>query len=116
MPDIRHAWLLALALAGVGCAANAGSLPQPVCGRNEVLDLVADDFVRRGVDAVIVPGIVGETPVFRSNAVRCSVRLQTTSYDTDRFGTVPQVHLSILEFTVHPGHNGLFVDAIGNPR
>lgn len=116
MPNARLAWLAAMILAGTDLSAQAVPLPGPVCGRNEVLGVVADDIARRGVDAVIVPGDVGEAPAAIPDTVRCSVRLQTVFYDTDRYGYVPQVRLSILEFTVHAGRNGLFVDAIGNPR
>ena len=121
MPKTRQigfaaALLTAMILMGTGSAAQAGALPLPVCGRNEVLDVVADDIARRGIDAVIVPSGVGEAPAYAPNTVRCSVRLQTVFYDTDRYGYVPQVRLSILEFTVRAGRNGLFVDAIGNPR
>lgn len=116
MLHARLAWFAAAILAGVGSAAQAGPLPGPVCGRNEVLGVVADDIARRGVDAVIVPGDVGEAPAAIPDTVRCSVRLQTIFYDTDRHGYVPQVRLTILEFTVRAGRNGLFVDAIGNPR
>ena len=112
----RLVWLAATILAGVGSAAQASPLHGPVCGRNEVLGVVADDIARRGVDAVIVPGDIGEAPAAIPDTVRCSVRLQTVFYDTDRYGYVPQVRLTILEFTVHAGRNGLFVDAIGNPR
>ena len=105
-----------MVLTGLGPAARAEVPPQPVCGRNEVLDVVADDVARRGVDAVIVRGGVGEAPAAAPNTVRCSVRLQTVFYDTDRYGYVPQVRLSIVEFTVHTGRNGLFVDAISKPR
>lgn len=116
MPHARLAWLAAAILAGMGLSAQAAPLPGPVCGRNEVLGAVADDIARRGVDAVIVPGDVGEAPAAIPDTVRCSVRLQTVFYDTDRYGYAPQVRLSILEFTVRAGRNGLFVDAIGNPR
>ncbi len=117
-PILAAALLAAIALKGTGAAAQAGALPLPlpVCGRNEVLGVVADDIARRGIDAVIVPSGVGEAPAYAPNTVRCSVWLQTTFYDTDRYGYVPQVRLSILEFTVHAGRNGLFIDAIGNPR
>ena len=108
--------LIVAILAGVGMAAQAGDLPRPICGRSEVLDVVANDIIRRGMDAVIVPGNVGEAPAPSAKATRCAVRLQTTFYDTDRYGYVPQVRLSILEFTVRAGRNGLFVDAIGDPR
>ena len=116
MPHARLAWLAAAILAGVDLSARAAPLPGPVCGRREVLGIVADDIARRGVDAVIVPGDVGEAPAAIPDMVRCSVRLQTVFYDTDRYGYVPQVRLSILDFTVRAGRNGLFVDAIGTPR
>ena len=116
MHHARLAWLAAVILSGTVSSAQAAPLPGPVCGRNEVLGVVADDIARRGVDAVIVPGDVGEAPAVIPDTVRCSVRLQTVFYDTDRYGYVPQVRLSILEFTVRAGRNGLFVDAIGNPR
>jgi len=81
-----------------------------------VLDMVAEDIARRGLDAVIVPGSVGEGPTSDLNAFRCAVRLQTTYYDTNRYGYVPQVRLLLLQFTVHARRNGLFVDEIGDPR
>ncbi len=101
---------------GLGSDAQAGDLPRPVCGRNEVLSVVADDIARRGVAAVILPGAVGEAPDYVPGTIRCAVRLQTTFFDTDRYGTVPQVRFSVLEFTVRAGRNGLFVDAIGVGR
>ncbi len=116
MPHARQVWLAAVVLASLGPAARSAGLPQPVCGRDEVLDLVAGDIARSGMDAVIVPGSIGETPTARADTVRCAVRLQATSYDTNRYGYVPQVRLMILEFTVHAGRNGLFVHAIGPPR
>ena len=116
MPHARLAWLAAAILAGMVLSAQAAPLPGPVCGRNEVLSAVADDIARRGVDAVIVPGDVGEAPAAIPDTVRCSVRLQTVFYDTDRYGYAPQVRLSILEFTVRAGRNGLFVDTTGGPR
>jgi len=100
----------------LAASAHAGVLPGPICDRNEVLDIVADQIARRGVAAIIVPGYIGEIPSFAPNTVRCSVRLQTTFYDTNQFGNVPQVRLSTLDFTVRAGRNGLFVDAIGAPR
>ncbi len=105
-----------MALAGMGSLAQAAAPPQPVCARNEVLDVVADDIAQRGVTTVIMPGSVGEIPTARPDTFRCSVRVQTTYFDTNRYGTVPQVRLSILEFTVRAGRNGLFVDAVGEPR
>ncbi len=112
----RRVWLGATVLASIASAAQAAALPLPICGRDEVLSVVADDVARRGGAAVIVPGVIGEIPIPAADAVRCAVRLQTTFYDTNRYGYVPQVRLSILEFTVHAGRNGLFVDAIGQPR
>ena len=81
-----------------------------------MLSVVADDIARGGVTTVILPGAVGEAPGFVPGTIRCAVRLQTTFYDTDRYGTVPQVRFSVLEFTVRAGLNGLFVDAIGAGR
>ncbi len=103
-------------LASVVPAAQAAVATQPICTRTEVLDVVADDIARSGAAAVIVPGAVGEIPTALPNTVRCAVRLQTVIYDTNRYGYVPQVRLSIVEFTVHAGRNGLFVDPIGQPR
>lgn len=103
-------------LAGLGSPAQAAVPPQPVCSRAEVLNVVANDIAQRGVTAVIVAGSVGEIPTARPDTFRCSVRVQTTYYDTNRYGTVPQVRLSILQFTVRAGRNGLFVDAVGDPR
>jgi hypothetical protein len=110
---VKH-WLWPAIWAFLTVSAHAAALPRPVCDRNEVLNVVADEIARRGVTAVIVPGYIGEIPTAAPNTVRCSVRLQTTFYDTNRFGTVPQVRLSTLEFSVHAGRNGLFVDTIGN--
>lgn len=119
MSQARQVWFSAIVFVWIGLmgsAAQAGSLPLPVCGRSEVLSVVADDIARRGVAAVILPGAVGEAPDFVPGTVRCAVRLQTTFYDTDRYGYVPQVRLSILEFTVRAGRNGLFVDTISIGR
>ena len=116
MPAASCFWLVALILAGLGPLAQAAEPPRPVCGRNEVLDVVADDIAQRGIDAVILAGSVGETPTALPNTVRCSVRVQTTVFDTNRFGTVPQVRLSILDYSVRAGRNGLFVDVAGDPR
>jgi hypothetical protein len=110
---VKH-WLWPAIWAFLTVSAHAAALPRPVCDRNEVLNVVADEIARRGVTAVIVPDYIGEIPTAAPNTVRCSVRLQTTFYDTNRFGTVPQVRLSTLEFSVHAGRNGLFVDTIGN--
>lgn len=115
MPAAPHVWPLALLLAVVGPLAQAAEPPRPVCSRNEVLDVVADDIAQRGIDAVILPGSVGEVPTALPDTVRCAVRIQATSFDTNRFGTVPQVRLSILDYTVRAGRNGLFVDVAG-PR
>lgn len=121
MPAASRFWLAASILAGpilIGLSplAQAGEPPQPVCGRNEVLDVVADDIAQRGLDAVILPGSVGQIPGALPDTVRCAVRLQTTFFDTNRFGTVPQVRLSVLNYTVRAGRNGLFVDVAGDPR
>lgn len=105
-----------MVLAGLGSLAQAAVPPRPICGSNEVLNVVADDIAQRGVTAVIVPGSVGEIPTARPDMFRCSVRVQTTYFDTNRYGGVPQVRLSILEFTVRAGRNGLFVDTMGEPR
>lgn len=116
MPAAPRFWPVALILAGLGPLAQAAEPPQPVCSRNEVLDLVADDIAQRGISAVILPGSVGEIPTVLPDTVRCSIRVQTTYFDTNRFGTVPQVRLSVLDYTVRAGRNGLFVDVAGNPR
>jgi hypothetical protein len=121
LPVASRFWLAAPILAGpilAGLAplAHAGEPPRPVCGRNEVLDVVADDIAQRGIDAVILPGSVGQIPTALSDTVRCAVRLQTTVFDTNRFGAVPQVRLLVLDYTVHAGRNGLFVDVAGDPR
>ena len=94
----------------------AAVLPGPVCGRNEVLDIVADDIARRGVSAVILPGAIGETPTARPDTVRCAAWVETVFYDTNRYGVVPQRRLSTIEFNVRTGRNGLFVDAISPLR
>ena len=78
--------------------------------------MVADDIAQRGLNAVIVPGSVGEGPTADLSIFHCAVRLQTTYYDTNRYGYVPQVRLLLLQYTVHARHNGLFVDAVGDPR
>ena len=116
-PRFRPAALiLAGSLASLGPCAQAAEPPRPLCGRSEVLDVVADDIAQRGLNAVILPGSVGQTPSALPDTVRCAVRLQTTFFDTNRFGDVPQVRLSVLEYTVRAGRNGLFVDVAGNPR
>lgn len=116
MPAAPRFWLAALILAGVGPLAQAAELPRPVCGRTEVLAVVADDIVQRGIGAVIVPGSVGEIPTGMPDTVRCSVRIQATYFDTNRFGAVPLVRLSVMDFTVRAGRNGLFVDTAGGLR
>lgn len=116
MTQARRAKCVAIVLMGMSSAAQAGSLPRPVCGRNEVLDVVADDIARHGIAAVIMPGAIGEVPAAAPDTVRCSVRIRTTYFNTNRFGYTPQVRLSVLEFTVRAGRNGLFVDAVGDPR
>ncbi len=87
-----------------------------MCGRNEVLDVVADDIAQRGIDAVILPGSVGQIPTALPGTVRCSVRLQVTFFDTNRFGAAPQVRLSVQDYAVRAGRNTLFVDVAGSPR
>ena len=116
MPAASRLWLAILVLTGFGPLAHAGELPRPVCGRNEVLDVVADDIAQRGINAVILPGSVGQVPTALPDTVRCAVRLQTTFFDTNRFGAVPQVRLSVLDYTVRAGRNGLFVDVAGEPH
>lgn len=115
-----RAGLAALLLAGGGAVlgppAWAGEPPRPVCGRPEVLDVVADDLAGRGIDAAILGNSVGQVPTALSDTVRCSVRLQTALFDTNRFGSVPQRRLSVLDYTVRVGRNGLFVDVVGGPR
>ena len=78
--------------------------------------MVADDIAQRGLNAVILPGSVGQIPTAMPDTVRCAVRLQTTFFDTNRFGGVPQVRLSVLNYTVRAGRNGLFVNVTGDPR
>ena len=121
MPAASRFWLAVPILAGPFLAsliplAHAGEPPRPVCGRNEVLDVVADDIAQRGLDAVILPGSVGQIPSALPDTVRCAVRLQTTVFDTNRFGAVPQIRLSVVDYTVRAGRNGLFVDVTGDPR
>ena len=116
MPAASRFWLAAPILAGLTPLAHAGEPPRPVCGRSEVLDVVADDIAGRGLDAVILPGSVGQIPSALPDTVRCAVRLQTTVFDTNRFGAVPQYRLSVLDYTVRAGRNGLFVDVAGDPR
>ena len=108
--------ILAGTLAGFGPPARAAEPPRPVGGRNEVLDVVADDIAGRGLNAVILPGSVGQVPSALPDTVRCAVWLQTTFFDTNRFGAVPQVRMSVLDYTVRAGRNGLFVDVAGDPR
>ena len=110
------ALIFAGSLAGLGLPARAAEPPRPVCGRNEVLDVVADDIAGRGLDAVILSGSVGQVPTALPDTVRCAVRLQTTFFDTNRFGEVPQLRLLVLDYTVRAGRNGLFVDVTGDPR
>ena len=116
MPAASRSWLAAAIFAALGPPAHAGEPPRPVCGRNEVLDVVADDIAQRGLDAVILPGSVGQIPGALPDTVRCAVRLQATVFDTNRFGAVPQYRLSVLDYTVRAGRNGLFVDVAGDPR
>ena len=116
MPAASRFLPAALILAALSPFAHAAEPPRPVCGRNEVLDVVADDIAQRGLNAVILPGSVGQIPSALPDTVRCAVRLQTTVFDTNRFGAVPQVRLSVLDYTVRAGRNGLFVDVAGNPR
>ena len=108
--------MLAGSLAGLGPTARAAEPPRPVCGRNEVLDVVADDIAGRGLNAVVLPGSVGQVPTTLPDTVRCAVWLRTTFFDTNRFGGVPQVRMSVLDYTVRAGRNGLFVDVAGDPR
>ena len=105
-----------MVLAGAASLAQAAVPPRPICSRNEILDVVADSIAQRGVSSVIMPGSVGEIPTASPDLFRCSVRIQTTYYDTNRYGAVPQVRLSILQFTVRAGRNGLFVDDVGDAR
>ena len=116
MPRRLAVLMLAGTLAGLGPPAPAAEPPRPVCGRSEVLDVVADDIAGRGLSAVILPGSVGQVPTALPDTVRCAVRLQTTFFDTNRFGGVPQVRMSVLDYTVRAGRNGLFVDVAGDPR
>lgn len=116
MPLARRIWPAAIVLACLGSLAQAEAPPRPICSRNEVLDVVADAIAQRGAATVIMPGSVGEIPTASPDLFRCSVRVQTTYYDTNRYGAVPQVRLSILQFTVRAGRNGLFVDAVDEPR
>lgn len=108
--------ILTGSLAGLGPPARAAEPPRPVCGRNEVLDVVADDIAGRGLNAVILPGSVGQIPTALPDTVRCAVRLQETFFDTNRFGEAPQLRLSVLDYTVRAGRNGLFVEVAGDPR
>lgn len=62
-------------------------------GQNEVLDVVADDIAGRGLNAVILPGSVGQVSSALPDAVRRAVWLETTFSDTTRVGKVPQVEL-----------------------
>ena len=114
MSQARSVWLTAFLLSEGPAALRAEVLPGPVCSRPEVLDVVATDIARNGVASTIVPGGVGEIPTVLPGAVRCAVRVSTRFFDTNRFGLVPQYRVSVLEFTVRSGRNGLFVDAIGS--
>lgn len=84
--------------------------PGPVCGRPEVLDMVAEILARRGTPALIEAG-AGEIPTREANTVRCAVRLNTRFYDTDRYGYVPQYRAATFQYLVRAGQNGLFVTA-----
>lgn len=114
---MSRALLCTVSAALAVCAGPAGAqdwVPlQPVCSQAAVLAVVADDIVRSGVDAVIVPGDIGEVATGLPNIVRCAVRLRTTYFDTNRFGYAPQTRFSVLEFTVRSGRNSLFVDTAG---
>ncbi|MBC7801173.1 MAG: hypothetical protein H7Z10_11170 [Gemmatimonadaceae bacterium] len=112
MPNARLACLFLLL---TGMAHAADRLPS-VCGRPEVLGVVADDIARGGTDTVIIPGDFGEVPTAQPDTVRCAVRVNTRIVDTNRFGYVPQDRQSIVEFSVRTGRNGLFVDDIGAVR
>jgi len=116
LPTARRVWPAAVLLASIASLAHAAAPPQPICSRNEVLDVVAGSIAQRGVATRIIPSSVGEIPTASPDLFRCSVRVQTTFYDTNRYGTVPQVRLSILQFTVRAGRNGLFVDDVGDLR
>lgn len=116
LPTARRVWPAAVLLASIAPLAHAAAPPQPICSRNEVLDVVAGSIAQRGVATRIIPSSVGEIPTASPDLFRCSVRVQTTFYDTNRYGTVPQVRLSILQFTVRAGRNGLFVDDVGDLR
>lgn len=115
MSSNTSAFVVMAILGGAGPARAEVVIP-PVCARNEVLDIVAEDIARRGIPAVIVPGDVGQIPTAVPSMTRCAVRLRETYYDTNRFGYAPQLRYSIVEFTVRAGRNGLFVDQIDPPR
>lgn len=110
---IAAAAALVLGLLPAACAAG---LPQPVCSRIEVLDVVADDLARRGIRAAIVPGSTGEIPTALPDTVRCAVQLETTFYDTNLHGPIPLARLSVVEYSVRAGRNGLFVEAVSALR
>lgn len=116
MPHARYVWFAIALLGSRPAAAQAMIAPGLLCSRPEVLDVVAVDIARGGMPRVIVPGEIGEAPTGRPDTVRCAVRISTQFYDTNQFGFAPQYRLSILEFTVRSGRNGLFVDALGTPR
>lgn len=108
MPAIRAA-SLALLLSAPACAFE---VPLSVCGRPEVLEVVADDLARKGPGTTLVAGNFGEVPGLQAGTVRCSVQVSTRYFDTNRFGYIPQIRQAIIGYTVRMGRNGLFVDAI----
>ena len=105
---MRQALALLLLLSGPALAEPLVS----VCARAEVLDIVADDIARRGTATLIVPGDFGQVPTARPDTVRCAVRVSTRTIDTNSRGYVPLDQISIVEFSVRTGENGLFVGAV----
>ena len=90
--------------------------PEPVCGREGVLAIVAAEVSGRRLGAELVAGPVGEIPTSLPGSVRCAAPVRVTFFDTNQHGGVPQVRLSVVEYTVRTGRNGLFVDAVGDIR
>lgn len=102
--------LVAVLLSTQSCAAE--SLPEFVCARPEVLQLVGERIHHAGQPVILDPATVGQRPGLRPNTVQCAILMQIAVYDTPRDGAFPEYRTSTYQYTLDLHQNGIFLSPV----
>lgn len=80
-----------------------------VCGKPEVLDVVAAGLAMRGEMVEVERGSVGQVPGHQPDLLLCAVRVRVGRINTDRSGYQPLYDVVVHQYRVRAGRNGFFV-------